>query len=85
MVNFILFIGWFIISFKEEIFLTFILLNLFSLSIVFLDKVISKELPSFNLDLLDSKTSEKIKSSKAELKSENLTIAYVLPFCVFFS
>ena len=43
------------------------------------------ELPSIKTFLLISKISEKIKSSKTLSRSENLTIAYELPFCVFFS
>ena len=43
------------------------------------------EFPSTNMLLFISKISENIKSSKTLLRSENLTIAYELPFCVFFS
>ena len=35
--------------------------------------------------LLVSKISEKMNNSKTFFKSENFTIAYELPFCVFFS
>ena len=43
------------------------------------------ELPSTNLSLFISKISEKMNNSKTFERSENLTIPYELPFCVFFS
>ena len=60
---------------REAIFLTFILLNLFSFSLIFLIKVIINELPSDNISLLSSKISEKINSSNTLAKSVNLITA----------
>ena len=71
----ILEIGLLIKFFKEDIFLTLILLNLLSSSEMFLEIVNIKELPSINISLFKSKTSEKINNSKTEVKSVNLIIA----------
>ena len=71
----ILEIGLLIKFFKEDIFLTLILLNLLSSSEIFLEIVNIKELPSINISLFKSKTSEKINNSKTEVKSVNLIIA----------
>ena len=57
-------IGLFVNSFRELIFRTFILLNLFSsLDTDFITDII-KELPSFKISRFDSKISEKINNSK---------------------
>ena len=62
-------------SLSEAIFLTLILLNLFSFSDKFLLKVIMNELPSTKEFLFNSKISEKINSSNTLDKSVNLIIA----------
>ena len=67
------------------IFLTFILLNLFSSSLIILVKVIIREFPSISNSLFKSKVSEKINSSRTLLKSVHLIMAYEFPYCVFFS
>ena len=56
-------------SFKEAIFWTFILLNLFSSLEILFDNVIIKDEPSTRASLFNSSMSEKIKSSKTLDKS----------------
>ena len=61
--------------FKEAIFRTFILLNLFSSLEILLTKVKIKELPSIKISRFSSKISENIKSSKTLVKSVNFKTA----------
>ena len=72
-------------SFKEAIFWTFILFDLFSSLDIVLIKVIISELPSIRTSLFSSKISEKIKSSKTLVKSVNLITPYEFPLEVFLS
>ena len=69
------FIGLFIASLSEIIFLTLILLNLLSSPELVFVNVIKKELPSLRILLFNSKISENKNNSKTPLKSDNLTIA----------
>ena len=72
-------------SFKEAIFWTLILLDLFSSLEMVLIRVIINELPSMRISLFISNVSEKIKSSKTPVKSVNLITPYGFPLAVFLS
>ena len=72
-------------SFKLTIFLTLILLNLFSECSLFFNNVIKTELPSDIKFLHFSNTSEKINNSNTPVKSVSLITAYVFPLLVFLS
>ena len=75
MLNFTSLMGLFNKSFKELIFLTLILLNLFSMSEIDFTRDKMNELPSSKISRFKSKISENTKSSNTLFRSVNFKTA----------